>query len=332
MSSHTTHRADSRLDWAARKLAGTALTPDDELLGFGEGRLRRFGENGADKTVVTPRRWLRAIPFARGLTIVTYTREQVLFLADGFGVNCSLVAVHRAELVADNRQVFVFGRRESPLSVLELEPVRGERPRQFLDGLLAVRDEERRKLAPETRTAIEKRDQALLGHGLERLWKAAANPRPRTCVGQWLRAGLLNQEELRDRLKLTLNGGEPGWNYDEPFVVGSVCEIAVRKLFLAGPDAQAVTAFVTDMRSRIHSTTPPDQHVCEVVILDALGDQNADFTDISAGEMFYAQGMVAGMAVRNLGLDEAAIDEMIVEGERGAFAAGRHPPLALAGT
>jgi hypothetical protein len=68
------------------------------------------------------------------------------------------------------------------------------------------------------------------------------------------RALLLNQRELRDRLRLRLNGGKPGWNHDEHFVVGSVYEVAVRKVFPAGPDLREVTAFVTDMRSRIHST------------------------------------------------------------------------------
>ena len=157
-----------------------------------------------------------------------------------------------------------------------------------------------------------------------RIWpRRAAAPKPQTYVGRWLRAGLLNQQELRDRLRLTLNGGEPiGWNYDEHFVVGTVCEIAVRKLYPAGPDIQEITAFVADMRSRIHSTTPPDQHVCEAIIRDAFRGQNVDFTDVSAGEMFHAQGAITGMAVRNLGLDEAAIDEMIVEGERLAFDAG----------
>jgi hypothetical protein len=144
MSSRSPQPANSRLDWAARKLAGNALTADDVLLDFEEGHLRRFGDEGAEKPVVTQPRWLRALPFARGLAIVTYTRTQLLFLADGFGVNCSLVAVHRAELDASNRQTFAFRRHECPLAMLELEPVYGEWSRQFLDGLLAVRDQERR--------------------------------------------------------------------------------------------------------------------------------------------------------------------------------------------
>jgi hypothetical protein len=113
-------------------------------------------------------------------------------------------------------------------------------------------------------------------------------------------------------------------------VVAAVCEIAVRTLFRAAPDAQAVTAFVTDMRSRFRSTTPPGQQVCEAVIRDAFRDPDVDYTNVSSAEMFYAHVMVAGMAVRTLGLDEAAIDEMIAEGERLTFEVGRHPPLAPA--
>jgi hypothetical protein len=142
----------------------------------------------------------------------------------------------------------------------------------------------------------------------------------------------LNQQELRDELKLRLNGGKPGWNHDEHFVVGSVCAVAVRKLFPAGPDIREVTAFVTDLRGRIHSTTPPGQHVCEAIIRDAFRDKNVDFSNVSLGEMMNAQVAIAGMAVLNLGLGEAAIDEIVVEGERLAFEDGRHPPLAPAGT
>jgi hypothetical protein len=45
---------------------------------------------------------------------------------------------------------------------------------------------------------------------------AEAASEPRTVVGRWLLAGLLNQVEERDRLRPMLNGGESGWNYDEP--------------------------------------------------------------------------------------------------------------------
>ena len=61
------------------------------------------------------------------------SRRQLLFLANGFGVNCSLTAVHRAELDAGHHQTFAFRGRESRLTMLELEPVLGGRPRQFLE-------------------------------------------------------------------------------------------------------------------------------------------------------------------------------------------------------
>lgn len=332
MSSRITQpTASPRLGYATRKLAGAAFTPDDELLDVEEGHLRRFADGGADKPIVTQRNWLRAIPFVRGLTIVTYTRIQLLFLADGLHVICPLVAILRAELDASNHQTFAVRRRHSPLSMLELEPVRGEKPRQFIEGLLAVRDQERQKLSLDDRTLWEQRDQALQ-QSLDRLWALAAAPWPQTCVGQWLRAVLLGQHELRDRLKLRLNGGEPvGWNHDEPFVVRSVCKIAVRKLFPAGLDAEAATALVIDMRSRIHSSTPPAQHVCEAVIHEALRDPDVEHANVSDGELFHAEVAVVAIAVRTLGLDEAAIDEMIAEGERAAFAADWHPPVAPAG-
>jgi hypothetical protein len=69
-----------------------------------------------------------------------------------------------------------------------------------------------------------------------RIWsKRASDPRPGSCVGLWLRALLLDQRELRDQLRVTLNGGEAGWNYDEPAVVEAVCLVALRRLFPAGP-------------------------------------------------------------------------------------------------
>jgi hypothetical protein len=332
MSSRSPQPANFPIDWAVRRLAGKALTADDELLDLEEGHLRRFADDGAEKPVVTQRGWRRAVPLARGLAIVAYTRTQLLFLAEGFGVNCSLIAVHLAGLDAGNHQTFAFRGRECPLTMVKLEPVRGEKSRQFLDGLLAARDQLRRTLPPDQRVVWEKRDQALQQPSLDRLWKAATTPWPRTCAGQWLRALLLNQGELRDRLGLTLNGGKPGWNHDEHFVVGSVCEVSVRKRFPAGPDTQEVTAFITDMRSRIHSTTPPDHDLCEAIIRAAFRDRSVNYTNVSLVQMMHAQCAMASMAVLNLGLDDAAIDEMIVEGERLAFDGGRHPPLAPAGT
>jgi hypothetical protein len=163
---------DDQMYRAARKLAGTSLTPEDALLDIGVGSLRRFRDNGTDKAVGTPKRWARAIPIARGITIVTSTRIQVLFLGDGFGVNCPLVRMHRAEEQAGHRQIFAFGRSGSPLSVLELELSRHQNdwPGQFLERLLAIRDEERAKLPPDDRENLGKLDQMIQGLSLDEIW------------------------------------------------------------------------------------------------------------------------------------------------------------------
>jgi hypothetical protein len=52
---------------------------------------------------------------------------------------------------------------------------------------------------------------------------------PRTCVGQWLRAALLRQQELADKLSLRINGGSlTGWNNDdEPAVIEAVIRSAL---------------------------------------------------------------------------------------------------------
>jgi len=77
---------DKQLEWAARKAAGDALKPDDPLLDVEVGNLRRFRDNGVDKPVVTPKNWAGAIPAVRGLTTVTYTSLQCLFLSDGLAI------------------------------------------------------------------------------------------------------------------------------------------------------------------------------------------------------------------------------------------------------
>jgi hypothetical protein len=147
-------------------------------------------------------------------------------------------------------------------------------------------------------------------------------------VGQWLRAALLNQRQLGDQLRHTLNGGKAGWNYDEPGVVEAVCAVAARKLFPAGVDAQAIAAFASDVRSRVHNTTPPGQLETEAVVRFVLGDPDVVMSHVPNSELFHAQVVVAAGACLKLGLDEAAIDQMIVEGERIALEQGWHPPLA----
>jgi hypothetical protein len=151
---------------------------------------------------------------------------------------------------------------------------------------------------------------------------------PRTYVGQWLLALILNRQAEQKRLSRVLNNGNKGWNSDESVVVGFAFQLAVRKIFSPSVDVREITKFVIDLRSRVRSAAPPDQLVAEALIRDALGDPDVDISDINSGEILMTHGAILLYAARKLELDEPDIKQLILDGERIAFEQGWNPPLA----
>jgi len=153
---------------------------------------------------------------------------------------------------------------------------------------------------------------------------------PRTYVGQSLRAALLRQTELRDRLHPKLNGGrETGWNADEPAVVEAACELAVGRFFGTSYDVRAITAFVAELREATANDPTHDRLKTEAVIRLALGDQDVDTAGITAGQKLRIRGAVLTLALGKLGrLSEADVDQLITEAEKIAIERGWNPPLA----
>ncbi len=177
LSDRAPQLTDKQLEWAARKRAGAALTAEDSLLDIEIGNLKRFHDNGVEKTIVAPKKWARAIPIARGLVIVTYTRVQMLLLADGFAVNCPLVRIHRAETQSGGRQLLVFARRESPLAIAEIETASsGHRSADFVGRMAAIRDQERAGLPAEARAQLERIDVVVHRYSIEELWARPSAP------------------------------------------------------------------------------------------------------------------------------------------------------------
>ncbi len=164
------------LERLARRIAGGALTPDDLLLDIESGHLRRFRNNGAEKPLVMPTQVERTVPFARGLTIVTYTQSQVLFLANGFGVTCAMTAMFRAEVQDKHRQVFVFEGPESQLCLLEIE-VKGRNnwAGLFLERLLEARDQELAMLPARDQAGWGELYLAAQALTLDALWQAPSH-------------------------------------------------------------------------------------------------------------------------------------------------------------
>lgn len=140
---------------------------------------------------------------------------------------------------------------------------------------------------------------------------------PRTYVGQWLRAVLLRQRELRDRLHFKLNGGrETGWNDDEPAVVEVACELAVGRFFGTSYDVRAITAFVAELREVTANDPAHDQLKTKAVIRLALGDQDVDTEGITSGQKFLIRLAVLTLAAGKLGLSEADVDQLITDAEK----------------
>ncbi len=152
---------------------------------------------------------------------------------------------------------------------------------------------------------------------------------PRTHVGRWLRAAMLGQRELRDRLLLTLNGGSKGWNDDEPAVVEVAAELVLRRYF--GPDetspeditwlAQLVSA------SMAQDERPLDERQAETVIRSALGEERSALEALLAVDRFRLRGIVASLASLKMELHAAEVDALLREAERVAFERGWHPQL-----
>jgi hypothetical protein len=151
--------------------------------------------------------------------------------------------------------------------------------------------------------------------------------KPRTYVGQWLRAAFLRQRELRKELQATLNGGVPGWNNDEPAVVKYACQAVVRQLFGNERNIKDIMTFVEDLQTATKGDPPIDQRKAGSLIREALGIADIDASDIDPGQQFVLTSMIAGTAAMLLDLDEAAVDEIITESERIAFEHGWKPRL-----
>jgi hypothetical protein len=155
---------------------------------------------------------------------------------------------------------------------------------------------------------------------------------PRTFVGRWLRAAMLDQRDERDRLVRTLNGGSAtGWNDDEPAVVEAAAELVLRRFYGTGiADAEEVTRLASaTCVSMAEVKRPLSQQHAELVIRSALGETAAGYDALSSGDRFLLQMAVTSLASIRMELDEALVDEVLREAERIAFERGYHPPLVL---
>jgi hypothetical protein len=124
-----------------------------------------------------------------------------------------------------------------------------------------------------------------------------------------------------------VNGGRDGWNDDEPAVVEAVFEQAMRSFFGTEYSIGDISAFVEDTREAAASEVAVDQLAAEALIRYALDETDITVIDITRGQRYVLRGVFTAAAVGRLGIDEAAVNQLITEGERLAFERGWRPPL-----
>jgi hypothetical protein len=156
---------------------------------------------------------------------------------------------------------------------------------------------------------------------------------PRTYIGRWMRASMLDHRELRDDLTATLNGGRRGWNDDEPAVVEAAFELMLRRYYgPEGPDGVSVEWLASLAQEAFAADKSPiDARQAETIIRAALGDSGADLGMIRPMDGYRVRGAVAAFLSVSMKLGESVVDETLREAERLAFERGFHPPLAPRG-
>jgi hypothetical protein len=156
---------------------------------------------------------------------------------------------------------------------------------------------------------------------------------PRTYVGRWLRAAMLDQRELRDSLTVTLNSGRPGWNDDEPAVAEAACELMLREFFgPAGPDTAAVQRLSVEVSHAYGADKLPiSQQDAEAVICASASRANAVAGTVHRGHAVRISSTVAAVLAVRLGMGDAAVDALLREAERVAYDSGFHPALVPRG-
>lgn len=163
---------------------------------------------------------------------------------------------------------------------------------------------------------------------LNRFW---TRPKPRTVVGLWLRAMLMNEVEVRRELARNLNNGQRGWNDDEAGLAEAACELAVRRYYGKDHDGRQISDDVSFMREAdlTRGKTPPgSQAEMEAVIRSALGEPDIDISGIIPPALLTMRLAAVGWVVLKRQLPESEVIKLIIRAEEVTIGRGWRPPLA----
>lgn len=325
------------------------LEQNERLLEWKQGKIERWLVDDSDQQL--PKLYgLERIPVLKGMASLSYS-PRCLFFAGGDRLAVTDLAFILRIWGAEPRSVCMIYSAFRPTDDGSLVSIRwhcDEREGFYDVAAFADRIRVRARarletLPPEWQDRIRNRASGVTASPgfvsqLGALDQAAADAltlRPRTVMGQWLRATCLGMRAESERLGRQLNGGQPGWNDDEPAVIRAASDLAARRYFGLQASPGAAAAVAAEMTDRARSgaelrgtrSTLPEQACLEAVIRQAAGDQNVSLTGFSAQAVFEARSAFTVFILVKL---EAMyeLDSLICGAETQAFERGFDPPLA----
>lgn len=328
------------------------LDQDERILEWKQGRVQRWLVDGSDKPI--PKLYgLERIPILSGMASLSYSPRMLFFVGTDSMFVTDLAFIVRVwhteprsvciiyssfDDQSDGQLVsarWIWGERERFDEVTEFADRIRVRAKERLAGLTGEwQARVKNRVSEATASASFESELALLDEDAA----GAARLRPRTVVGLWLRAAALGMREERmreerNRLVREVNGGQPGWNSDEPGVIEAASELAARRYFGPQASAEQVTALAAQMQEmsrtgaaqRGGASNLPEVDYVEQVIRYATGDHGAALESNSVA--FHVRAAFVVFVFMELDI-MFELDKLICDAEALAFERGLNPPLA----
>src|SRR5215468_6023933 len=146
-------------------------------------------------------------------------------------------------------------------------------------------------------------------------------------MGQYLRAMIMGDKELRERLLLGFS--RDGWDRDQASVMQAACDLAAGRYFGSDYDVRDISKLVSLIRQTTQEAGKVlhGQLEMEAVIRHALAEVEVDIKGINAQVALEIQGLFSAVAAWRLGFTESQVDELLANAEQTAFERGFKPPL-----
>jgi hypothetical protein len=325
------------------------LDPGERILELKQGRVQRWLVDGSDQPI--PKfHGLERIPTLKGVTTLSYSPSRLFIVGTDRFAGADLALIVRVCCTAPRSLCLMYSTfEEQPAGRLasirwdsdELESF--EELVAFADRIRVLGRDRRAGFSADWQARIDNRVSEITGSGrfeselamLDEAVAATVGLRPKTVVGLWFRAMSLGMTKERDRLSRLLNGGEPGWNADEPGVLQAASELAARRYFgpKASADQIAATAgLVVEVERRGADLAGrggglPDKTYVQAVIRYDTGDHPAGWDNIRPVVAFGIRCAFIMFVVMKLDI-MSELDQLIRDAEALAFERGLSPPLA----